>query len=131
MEMAVDQTRPVLAQSLSDNILWTRRPDRYTLQIVTAWRVIPAAKAAVPTPAAARRREMPAVEVWLLRKDGAAIPPVQRWQTPTPKPTIQLPGNLRPEILYAFSLSEGAEAVAVVVCTDGDCLVKKIAPFPE
>ena len=126
-----DPARPVLVQKIDDNILWTRRPERYTLQVITTWRLIPGTKATVSSPAVAARRQMPSVEVWLLRKDGAAIAPIQRWQTPTPKPSISLPGNVRPEVLYAYPKSEGAEAVAVAVCVDGECLAKKIVPFAD
>jgi hypothetical protein len=99
--------------------------------VITSWRVIPGVKATVSSPAVATRRELPTVEVWLLRKDGAAIAPFQRWQTPAPKPNILDVRQTRPEVLYAFRKAEGAEAIAVVVCTDGDCLAKKIQPFAD
>lgn len=131
-EEGATASRPVLVQNVADNILWTRRADTCTLQIITQWRVIaPQQAAGASTSPVMGRRELPAIEVRLLRKDGGAISPIQRWQTPTPKPNILVPGHLRPEVLYAFPLSAGSEAVAVVVCTDGKCLTRKIAPFIE
>lgn len=122
---------PVLAQNIADNVLWTRRMDRYTLQILTDFRTIPAAKGMAQKPTAAARRELPSIEVWLLRKEGAAIPAIQRWQTPLASAKVSDTRQKRAEVLYAYPLSEGAEAVAAVICTDGDCLVRKIAPFPQ
>jgi len=72
------KSEAVLAQNLAGNILWTRRPDRFTLQVLTDFRPIPGTKGAASKPAAAPGRELPSIEVWLLRKEGAAIPPIQR-----------------------------------------------------
>jgi hypothetical protein len=130
-EEVTAQAKPVIAQNISDNVLWTRRTDRYTLQIMTNWRPAPTDKGTVPKPLAARRRELPDIEVSLLRIDGAAILPIQRWQTPASKAPVVASRQPRAEVLYAYPLSAGAEAVTVVICTDGDCLVRKIAPFPN
>jgi hypothetical protein len=125
------QSEPVLAQNLSGNVLWTRRPDRYTLQVLTNFRPSPSAKGTVPKPAAMTGRQVPAIEVWLLKKEGSTIPAVQRWQTPTSNTKPGLSREFRAEVLYAYPLSEGAEAVAAVICIDGDCVVRRIAPFPQ
>jgi len=128
---ATEQNKPVLAQNLSGNILWTRRPDRYTLQVLTNFRSAPSANGAPQKPAAGARREVPTIEVWLLRKEGAAIPAIQRWQTPAANAKQVVSREFRAEVLYAYPLSDGAEAVAAVICTDGDCQVRKIAPFAQ
>ena len=125
------KSEAVLAQNLAGNILWTRRPDRFTLQVLTDFRPIPGTKGAASKPAAAPGRELPSIEVWLLRKEGAAIPPIQRWQTPLSNAKLIDSRQRKAEVLYAYPLSEGAEAVAVVICTDGDCLVRKIMPFAQ
>jgi hypothetical protein len=119
----------VLAQNLAGNILWTRRTDRFTLQVLTDFRAVPVAKNAVPKHGFAVGREIPAIEVWLLRKEGAAIPAIQRWQSPVAGIRVSDSRQTRAEVLYAYPLSEGAEAVAAVICTDGDCIVRKIVPF--
>ena len=128
---AAPQSRPVLVQNLSDRVLWTRRPDRYTLQVLTPWRRVPATSGTVQKPSATRKRELPNIEAWLLKKDGASIPAFQRWQTPAASAYPVESREPRGEVLFAYALSEGPEAVAVVVCTDGDCLVRKITPFPQ
>jgi hypothetical protein len=124
------QNETVLAQNLTGNVLWTRRPDRYTLQVLTDFRPIPAAKGAAPKPLKTAGRELPNVEVWLLKKEGSAIPAIQRWQTPNIQTKSGVVRESRAEVLYAYPLSAGAEAIAAVICTDGECLVRKIAPFP-
>jgi len=128
---AARKIEPVLAQSLAENVLWTRRMDRFTLQVLMDIRSVPSAKGIAPKPIAAARRELPTIEVWLLRKEGAAIPAIQRWQTPLASAKGVDFRQKRAEVLYAYPLSEGAEAVAAVICTDGDCVVRKIAPFPQ
>jgi hypothetical protein len=125
------RNQPVLAQNLSGNILWTRRPDRYTLQVLTNFRSVTSAKGAPQKPLAMAGRELPAIEVWLLKKEGEAIPAIQRWQTPTANAKQVVSREFRAEVLYAYPLSAGAEAVAAVICTDGDCQVRKIAQFPQ
>lgn len=128
---AEPQSKPVLVQSLTDRVLWTRRPDRYTLQVLANWRRIPAKSGADQKSKAMGKRELPNIEAWLLKRDGAAIPAFQRWQTPAAGAHPIESREPRAEVLFAYPLSEGPEAVAVVVCTDGDCVVKKIAPFPQ
>ena len=128
---AAAQSKPVLVQNLSDRVLWTRRLDRYTLQILAPWRRVPATSGTVQKSPATRRFELPNIEAWLLKKDGAAIPAFQRWQTPAASAYPVGSEEPRGEVLFAYALSEGPEAVAVVVCTDGDCLVRKITPFPQ
>ncbi len=125
------ESKPVLVQTLSDRVLWTRRPDRYTLQVLTNWRGASATSVRVLNSKVMGKRELPNIDAWLLKKDGAAIPAFQRWQTPASSAGPVESRNPRPEVLFAYPLSEGPEAVAVVVCTDGDCLVRKIAPFPQ
>jgi hypothetical protein len=126
---AAAQSKPVLVQNLSDRVLWTRRPDRYTLQVLAPWRLVPATSGTVQKSPATRRRELPNIEAWLLKKDGAAIPAFQRWQTPAASAYPVGSEEPRGEVLFAYALSEGPAAIAVVICTDGDCLVRKIAPF--
>jgi hypothetical protein len=128
-EEVATQGKLVLAQNLLDNVLWTRRPDRYTLQVLTTWRTMPAEKGTVPKPYVSGKRELPNIEVWLLKRDGASIPAYQRWQTPAPGSPAAASREPRAEVLFAYPLSEGGVAVAAVVCVDGNCQVKKIAPF--
>jgi hypothetical protein len=134
---AAPQSKPVLVQNLSDRVLWTRRPDRYTLQVLTGWRHVPVTSDSVQNPSATGKRQLPSIrevpniEAWLLKKDGTSIPAFQRWQTPAASARLIESREPVAEVLFAYALSEGPEAVAVVVCTDGDCLVRKIVPFPQ
>lgn len=128
---AAPKAETVLAQNLADNVFWTRRTDRFTLQVLTDFRPSPKPEGVAPKPAAAVGRELPNIEVWLLRKEGAAIPSIQRWQSAFATSKARDPRQRKAEVLYAYSLSEGAEAVAAVICTDGDCIVRKISPFPQ
>lgn len=121
----------VLTQNIAENVLWTRRLDRYTLQVLTGFRSTSNAKGAAGKPSAAAGRELPNIEAWLLRKEGAAIPAIQRWQTPNTSAAAHDPRQNRAEVLYAYSLSEGADAVAAVICIDGECFVRKIVPFQK
>jgi hypothetical protein len=119
----------ILAQDLASNVIWTRREDRCTLQILVNWKTKPRDTLVA---ASQSRREFqlvaPSVEVWLLTKDGAAIPSERRWQTPTPKSGVQTRERTM-EVNYTFPLYASTDAIAVVISTDGDVVVKKITPF--
>jgi hypothetical protein len=119
----------ILAQNLASNVIWTRREDRCTLQILVNWKTKP--RDTLATTSQSRRNFQlvaPTVEVWLLTRDGAAIPPERRWQTPTPKSGVQIRERTM-EVNYTFPLYASTEAIAVVISTDGDVVVKKITPF--
>jgi hypothetical protein len=128
---AAPNIEAVLVQNLAGNVLWTRRMDRFTLQVLADFRPVSKAKGPASKPFAAIGRELPTIKVWLLGKEGAAIPAIQQWQTPTAGAKLPDTRQKSGEVLYAYPLSEGAGAIAAVICTDGDCIVRKIAPFPQ
>lgn len=99
-------------------VLWTRRSDRFTLQVVF--------------PKESRRRMFlpenmhPAVRLWLLSADGlvmsaAGVPP-QDGEASAPT---------RNEQTYTVSLSAGAKAVAVVLQIDDQYFVDPVPSFRE
>jgi hypothetical protein len=100
------------------SVLWTRRSDRYTLQVV------------FPQEMRTRRFEPqdkhPDVRLWLLSADGlvisAARVPPKDGESGTP---------IRNEQTYFVSLSAGAKAVAAVLQIDDQYFVDPISRFSE
>lgn len=99
--------------------IWTRRGDRYTLQIVfPRWsELILVEGRQLVAPHATR----PSVTVWLLRADGTAIP------TKGEPPLEGAAKNVLPtETAYSVSLSAGEEAVAAAIRIDDEYYVEPL-----
>jgi hypothetical protein len=125
LHVAVAQEPPVLAQDLKKlrvpgkvgSVLWTRRTDQYTLQVVfpRSYRMLPKQPPATN----------PAVQAWLLKADGTLIAAARR--------TVSMPGqssgNLPDEVLYSIPLSAGQEAVAVALMIDSDYYIQELKPL--
>lgn len=113
-------------------VLWTRRTDHYTLQVVFPRR----GRISAPTQKVVEndpdpRLAYPDVRVWVLKADGTVIPPLQRLGvspdlTATPVPRGASDGNTRIEVMYRFPLSAGTEAVAIAVAVDGEHRIQQV-----
>lgn len=121
--LAADAT-PVTAQQLVvpkasskvDAVLWTRRSDRYTLQVV------------LPRPTTAGIRIQPIrndanVTLWLLKADGTVIP-AQAEPALGPKQGVNTS-----EVAYSVSLSAGETAVAAALKIDGEYFIEALRPL--
>jgi hypothetical protein len=85
-------------------VLWTRRPDHYTLQVV------------FPRSTAVQLPVSTVVTLWLLAADGTSIPTSR---DPPPKINVS-------EISYSVPLSSGQSAVAVALKIDDDYFIEKL-----
>ena len=122
---------PVLAQDLKKlrapgkvaSVLWTRRTDQYTLQIVfpRSYRM-PAVDAQRKPVSAATN---PSIQAWLLKADGTVIPASRR----SVSISGQTQGNPPDEVLYSIPLPAGREAVAVALMIDNDYYIEQLQPF--
>lgn len=115
-------------------VLWTRRSDGYTLQVV-----FPRSSRVLDP----RQQDpgrggpllaYPDVRVWLLKEDGSLIEPTRRLGVaPTTQAAVVARGAddriVRMEVLYHFPLSAGTEAVAVAVKVDGEYRIEPIIPL--
>jgi hypothetical protein len=99
-------------------VLWTRRADRYTLQVI--FPKMSAVSFFVPV------QDHSAVRLWLLSADGSAIPAAR-------SPALGADEKLSKsaEITYSVSLSAGRQAVAAVLKIDDEYFVDPIAPLPD
>jgi hypothetical protein len=88
-------------------VLWTRRPDRYTLQVV-----FPKASG-VPD-----GRPRPAVTFWLLAADGTTIP--------VTKVTPPKPPRLPDEVAFSIPLDSGRSAVAIALKVDDEYFIEHL-----
>jgi hypothetical protein len=154
---AAEETAPVLAQDLQNlrvpgkvgAVLWTRRPDRYTLQVVfprttrmlrmvDGRRVLnqtapPPADAAQLVMTEAMTQELralglgenPTVQAWLLKADGTHITIGRRALFDSGKLVNYTPD----EVLYSTSLEAGQGAVAVALMVDGAFFIEPLKPF--
>ncbi len=95
------------ATSKVESVLWTRRSDRYTLQIVFP-----------RTSRVLRPQANPEVTLWLLGADGIAIP--------TSRAAPQTSGPLAGEIAYSVSLSAGESAVAAAIKVDDEYFIERL-----
>lgn len=92
-------------------VLWTRRTDRYTLQVVFP------RSSAVPS-----RQQNPAVTLWLLGADGAVIS--------SSKDPVPVKSNTPPaEVSYSVPLSSGEAAVAAALRIDDEYFIEKLQPL--
>jgi hypothetical protein len=100
-------------------VLWTKRPERCTLQIVfpNAGRI---AQAMTDRP-----KQGPRVQAWLLRADGSAIASIGRTEPGASAINIRQPFGV--EVLIAFPRSADTEAVAVALRVDDEFLIERLA----
>jgi len=100
-------------------VLWTKRLERCTLQIVfpNAGRI---AQAMTNNPK--QHSQRPRVQAWLLRADGSAIASIGRTE---PAGNGRQPFGV--EVLIAFPLSADTEAVAVALRVDDQFLIQRLA----
>lgn len=116
-------------------VVWTRRSDVYTLQIVlqTPPDYQHAAKVAVQraaqglAPAPPPTPVLPRVQAWLLKADGSVVS-----RTPgTPEFPVPMRGSdgVPLEVKYSFAQSAGEQAVAVAVMIDSVYSVQALRPF--
>ena len=117
--LAAAQETSVLAQDLRklrvsgkvSAVLWTRRTDSCTLQVV------------LPR----QPQGYASIQIWLLKSDGTQIPPMRRWETPaTAKTCLRC---IASEVEYSFPLAAGGEAVAAAISIDGDYYIERLATF--
>ena len=106
---------PVVAQRITSTkvspkiaaVLWTRRIDHYTLQVV------------FPRPSAAVAPKNPTVTLWLLGADGSVVPTAQN-----------APSKIAPtEVSYSVDLLAGRSAVAVALKVDDEYFIEKLKPL--
>jgi len=113
----------VLAQDLnkpreSGNVaavLWTRRADTCTLQLVInlpgTWT------------SPAKIKALPRIQVWLLKPDGSAIP----WSQMIPPDTRDAGGRqFTVELMYRYPLSASQDAVAAAIMVDDQYYIEQL-----
>jgi hypothetical protein len=132
---AAEAEKPVLAQDLKKlrvegkvaSVLWTRREDRYTLQVVfpRSTRVRMVGERIAGRGMEDKAGKDPDIQVWLLKADGALIPAGRR----TLIASVNSPRHVPDEVLYASSLSAGREAVAVALSIDNEFYIQELEPF--
>lgn len=141
-QMAATEESLVLTQDLKKlrapgrvgAVLWTRRDDSYTLQIVVhrpGFEGRGAVRISRPPQQAsqAQRPRFPQIQAWLLRSDGRQIQPTRRMETPA-DPDGKCQGRcIASEVMYSFSLADGKEAVAAALSVDDDYHVEQLKPF--
>lgn len=113
---------PVLAHQLHaleargkvDVVLWTRRANGYTLQVLM--------------PRQGRKTPYPGIDAWLVRMDGRKVEPARRWDTPDAMKCLNCVGA---EASFTFQLAEGAAAVSAVITIDGIPKRTALPQFPD
>jgi hypothetical protein len=154
--LAAEPELPVLAQDLKKlrapgkvgSVLWTRRADQYTLQIVfprsyrnlslvdgrrVVMQPVQASPQAAPQALTeAKKQELqapvrknPVVQAWLLKADGTLIAAARRRVSISG----QSSGSLPDEVLYSIPLLAGQEAVAVALMIDNEYYIETLKPF--
>mgnify|MGYP005812401365 CR=1 FL=1 len=95
-------------------VLWTRRADRYTLQVVfpRSYRIMTS-----PTPQ---------VTLWLLAGDGTVIP-VSRARSLGAKTPRAADAPI--EVAYSVPLASGERAVAAAIRVDDDFFIEALQPL--
>jgi hypothetical protein len=118
-------------------VVWTRRNDTCTLQVVlqmtTEYQIrakVYAQRAAagvagapLPTP------KLPDVQAWLLGQDGAAISRIAG--TPAFPAVIKASDGVPLEMQYSYPLAAAQEAVAVAIMVDGVYFIEQLLPLAK
>jgi hypothetical protein len=100
-------------------VLWTRRPDRYTLQVVfpREGRILPLVDGRKLVGPATQN---PAITLWLLRADGTAI-------SATKETTLREKQGFIPiEVAYSVPLTVGDQAVAAAIRIDDEYYIEPL-----
>ena len=102
-------------------VLWTRRKEHFTLQVLLDDESRPGRR-----PAANRPVEN--VQIWLLDKNGMQMTPDGRIETPRcSKAGLRCMGY---EVQYSYPAFAGDEAVVVVLRLGEEVLIEKLSPSP-
>lgn len=106
-------------------VIWTRRTDRYTLQIVLPrWNE---GMTVVDGRIEAPNATPPDVTVWLLRADGTAIPTTR--DAPLRGAASGAATAPPAEIAYSVGLAAGASAVAAAIRIDDEYYIERLQPL--
>lgn len=96
-------------------VLWTRRADICTLQLVINW----------PPPLMSKLKPapLPHIQVWLLKPDGSTIP----WLQMIP-PNMSKAGfrQTTVELMYRYPLSASQDAVAAAIMVDDQYYIEQL-----
>jgi hypothetical protein len=107
-------------------VLWTRRADSYTLQVVLNRQP---ERIAVRTPAPPAAVKSPEIEVWLLRADGSRIPWLRRWESPAYEDPNMRGRQIGAEVNFSFPLTAGNEAVTAAIQIGTELFVEQLRPL--
>jgi len=114
-------------------VLWTRRDDQFTLQIMRREELGQKRAASRSVPDSTSARFAGDVQIWLLRADGAIVSPTKRLESPEMASCIAVASGQKPclgyEILYAYSISAGTGAVAVAMRLGDSFMLEKLPPL--
>jgi hypothetical protein len=97
-------------------VLWTRRADVCTLQLVINWR-------GSMLPVTAKRPSLPQIQVWLLKADGSTVP-WSRVIYPDMK-NVSVRTNAV-DLMYRYPLSASQDAVAAAIMIDDQYFIEQL-----
>lgn len=116
-------------------VVWTRRNESYTLQVVLQMPVeyqiaskVAAQRAAqglAPAPPATPK--LPQVQAWLLKLDGTLA--ARNAGSPAFPAATRASDGVPLEVKYSFPMSAAEEAVAVAIMVDGVYYIEPLKPF--
>lgn len=109
------QLRTPVVSGKVEAVLWTRRADGYTLQVVFP-------RPTVGIRIEPRNRET-SVTLWLLRADGTVIPASTGPAQPSKK------GLPRSDLTYSVSMADGGAAVAAAIRIDDAYFIEALPPL--
>ena len=109
----------VAASKKVETVLWTRRPDRYTLQVVfpNIGRIFALADGRAMKGDAFKT---PEVSLWLLRADGTTVASTRQVISK------QKDGALPTEVVYTVPLSTGEDVVAAAIRIDDSYFIEPL-----
>ena len=115
-------------------VVWTRRNDACTLQVVlhmpvefqhAAKRAANLAAAGIGAPLPAPK--LPQVQVWMLKADGTVIPRIAG--TPAFPVAVKDSDGVPLEVKYSYPVTAVHEAVAAALLVDGVYYIEPVRPF--
>lgn len=117
------------------SVVWTRRNDMYTLQLVLqmpveyqlASKIAAQRDAQGLSPAPPATPKLPQVQAWLLKLDGTLI--ARSPGTPAFPAALKASDGVPLEVRYSFPQSAAREAVAVAIMVDGAYYIEQLKPF--
>ena len=105
-------------------VLWTRRADVCTLQLVINWRgsIMPELLRGL-MPETTKRTPLPQIQVWLLKPDGSTVP----WSRVV-YPDMNKVGmrTTAVELMYRYPLSASQDAVAAAIMIDDQYYIEQL-----